>query len=294
MKKIIYLLSIVGYFAILNAQTGNVGINTQTPTNTLTVNGNQSIGAGYTGIAAPTNGMIIQGRTAIGTSTPFFGSLLELNSTGKGLRLPQVFLSGTLFWAPLDGTFNSPAAHGMTVYNTNPDLTSGSTAYPAKGVGEYYWDGTGWVSKNSTIGAQNAEAYFSVTRTTYQAIPDGVSTGTWTKLDFTTKTFGKTANDFDLATDSFTISPNGVGLYQINASYITELLPSTSQSGRIGIFVNGTLKRTLAAGSTAGTPIEAEGTAAIYFSPGDIVDFRYIGIANQTVMPTIDFYQISR
>lgn len=294
MKKIISSLSMVGYFAILSSQTGNVGINTPAPANTLTVNGNQSVGAGYTGIAAPTNGMIIQGRSAIGTSAPFFGSLLELNSTGKGLRLPQVFLANTLFWAPLDGIFNSPSAHGMTVYNTNPNLTSGSTAYPAKGVGEYYWDGGGWVSKNSTLGAQNAEAYFSVTRTTYQTIPDGVSTGTWTKLDFTTKTFGKTANDFDLATDSFTIPPNGAGLYQINASYVTELLSSTSQSGHIGIFVNGTLKRTLAAGGTTGKPIEAEGTAAMYFSPGDVIDFRYIGIADQTVMPTIDFYQISR
>ncbi|WP_415326252.1 hypothetical protein [Chryseobacterium sp. MMS23-Vi53] len=81
----------VGYFAILNAQTGNVDINTPTPTNTLTVNGNQSIGSGYTGIAAPTNGAIIQGSTAIGTSTPYFGSLLELSSTGGGELLDTRF-----------------------------------------------------------------------------------------------------------------------------------------------------------------------------------------------------------
>ncbi|WP_155845032.1 hypothetical protein [Chryseobacterium daeguense] len=291
MKKIITLLSVVSFFTILNAQAGNVGINTPAPTNTLTVNGRQSIGAGYTGAAAPTNGLIIQGRTAIGTSTPFFGSVLELSGTGgKGLRLPQIPLTVTTFWAPMSGNYLDAASHGITVYNTNPDLVTGSEAYPAKGVGEYYWDGTGWVSKNSTVGAQNAEVYFSVKRDTYQAIPTGV----WTKLDFTTKTIGKITNDFDLTTDSFTIPTNGMGLYQINASYITELLPSTGQSGKIGIFVNGSLKRTVAPGRTTGPPIEADGSVVIYVSPGDIVDFRYLGIADQTVMPTVDFYQISR
>ncbi|WP_449398546.1 hypothetical protein [Chryseobacterium wanjuense] len=164
MRKIITMISLASGIAILSAQTGKVGINTSTPTNTLTVNGNQSIGSGYTGIVAPTNGMIIQGSTAIGTSTPFFGSLLELNSTGKGLRLPQIPLAVTTFWAPLSGSPTNTASYGMTVYNTNPDIQTGSPSYPAKGVGEYYWDGTGWVSKNSTIGAQSSEVYFSVKR----------------------------------------------------------------------------------------------------------------------------------
>ncbi|GAA4152977.1 hypothetical protein GCM10022217_08220 [Chryseobacterium ginsenosidimutans] len=291
MKKIIYLLSMVGYFAILNAQTGNVGINTPTPTNTLTVNGNQSIGSGYTGIAAPTNGAIIQGSTAIGTSTPYFGSLLELSSTGKGLRLPQVFLANTIFWAPMSGTTFTTASHGMTVYNTNPNIEAGSTNYPAKGVGEYYWDGAGWVSKNSTLGAQNAEAYFSVKRVIYQTMPDNV----WTKIDFTTKILEKMINNFDLTTDSFTIPQYGQGLYQINASYVTEPLPSTGQGGRIGIFVNGFLNRTLAVGSSSsGSGIEAEGTTVIYALPGNLIEFKYLGVGNQSVMPTIDFYQISR
>ena len=290
MRKIITMISLASGIAILSAQTGKVGINTSTPTNTLTVNGNQSIGSGYTGIVAPTNGMIIQGSTAIGTSAPFFGSLLELNSTGKGLRLPQIPLAVTTFWAPLSGSPANTASYGMTVYNTNPDIQTGSPSYPAKGVGEYYWDGTGWVSKNSTIGAQSSEVYFSVKKDSYQSMPDNV----WTLIDFTDKSFPK-ANDFDLTTDHIVIPTNGQGLYQVNASYITNYLPATGHGGRIGVFVNGTLQRTLAIGnSSSGSSMEVEGTVAIYVLAGNTVDFRYLAVGDQSVMPTIDFYQVSR
>lgn len=45
----------------------------------LTVNGNTSIGASYTGTAAPTNGLIVQGNVGIGTTTP--SSRLTLSSS---------------------------------------------------------------------------------------------------------------------------------------------------------------------------------------------------------------------
>ncbi|WP_254411163.1 hypothetical protein [Dyadobacter diqingensis] len=71
------------------------------------------------------------------------GSVLELESTNKGLLMPRISLTNTTTWG-LAGT----AVAGMHVYNTNLSITSTNPAYPtiAAKKGEYYWDGTGWVA----------------------------------------------------------------------------------------------------------------------------------------------------
>lgn len=71
------------------------------------------------------------------------GSVLELQSTDKGLLHSRVSLSSTTDWG-LSGT---PVA-GMMVYNSNTSIGAGSAAYPTikGGKGVYYWDGTGWVA----------------------------------------------------------------------------------------------------------------------------------------------------
>lgn len=89
----------------------------------------------------------------IGSSgAPNTAAVLELVSpTGspeiqRGLLMPKVSISNTTTWN-LAGT----SVAGMSVYNTNATITSSNTNYPAAGIGEYYWDGTGWISKkNST------------------------------------------------------------------------------------------------------------------------------------------------
>jgi hypothetical protein len=70
------------------------------------------------------------------------GSVLELETTNKGLLFPRVSLAATTAWG-LAGT----AAAGMSVYNTNAGIT-GNATYPALGAGIYYFDGTGWVAGN--------------------------------------------------------------------------------------------------------------------------------------------------
>src|ERR1700761_585850 len=61
-------------------------------------------------------------------------SLLELETTNKGLVLPRVSLS--------DVSSSSPLPAGLLtstiVYNTNVSTTGGS------GIGIYYWDGSKW------------------------------------------------------------------------------------------------------------------------------------------------------
>lgn len=52
------------------ARDGNTGINAGTPANKLSVGGNVSIGDNYTGLSAPTNGLIVQGNVGIAATVP--------------------------------------------------------------------------------------------------------------------------------------------------------------------------------------------------------------------------------
>ncbi|PQA56958.1 tail fiber domain-containing protein [Siphonobacter curvatus] len=85
-----------------------------------------------------------------GTGAPNAAALLDLNTNpsansgilSKGLLMPRAWLTTTTTWG-LAGS----AVTGMTVYNGNGAITSENVNYPAMGAGEYYFDGTGWVSK---------------------------------------------------------------------------------------------------------------------------------------------------
>ena len=89
------------------------------------------------------------------------GSILEMESATRGMLMPRVALTTTTTWAPIAG---SPAA-GMTVYNITAGITSSNTAYPANGTGEYYWDGTGWVSKKANGVNNGLLPYLSISST---------------------------------------------------------------------------------------------------------------------------------
>ncbi len=70
---------------------GAIGVGTTTTTNTLSLNGRAGIGASYAGIAAPTNGLIVQGNVGIGTSSP----IAQLALTGTGGTNPFIIASST-------------------------------------------------------------------------------------------------------------------------------------------------------------------------------------------------------
>lgn len=55
----------------------NVGIGQIAPVSKLDVNGNLTIGSGYSGFGAPTNGAIIQGHTSVGSSAPLVNDVLS-------------------------------------------------------------------------------------------------------------------------------------------------------------------------------------------------------------------------
>lgn len=94
-------------------------------------------------------------------------SLLELENEAadgnnqKGIQLPKVALTATNVWAPVAG----PAANGMTIYNTNADI-SGTTA---NGIGAYIWYSSRWnpvtdwslvgnnITSTQVLGTNNAQ-----------------------------------------------------------------------------------------------------------------------------------------
>ena len=100
------------------------------------------------------------------TSLPAAGSILELQSTQAGLRMPQIALTNTTTWLPLVGSGAAATSPGMSVYNTNAGIASTNTNYPALGIGEYYWDGTGWVVKNPVATAAYIEPWYNVATNT--------------------------------------------------------------------------------------------------------------------------------
>ncbi|MCX2575944.1 hypothetical protein, partial [Pedobacter sandarakinus] len=81
-------------------------------------------------------------------------SILELESSDKGLLFPRVSLVNTTTWGL---AASSNPATGMMVYNIKTIAAgfSGSTNYPAisgDGTGIYYWDGNGWVASKGANG----------------------------------------------------------------------------------------------------------------------------------------------
>ncbi len=111
MKKIYFLAVVLTLFTTARSQ--NVGIGTNTPASKTTVNGNLSVGAGYTGTAAPANGAIIEGKVGIGTSAPDASTVLDITSGNRGVSFPNVNLQS----ASDAATIPTPKK-GLVVYNT--------------------------------------------------------------------------------------------------------------------------------------------------------------------------------
>lgn len=100
------------------------------------------------------------------------GSAVEIESTNKGLLMPRISLANTTTWG-LAGT----AAAGMHVYNTNTGITSSNTSYPtlAAKIGEYYWDGTGWVALAPVTKSSSINSFAQLTPGVTLTIPAGAA-----------------------------------------------------------------------------------------------------------------------
>ena len=106
-------------------------------------------------------------------------SILEMESTNKGMLLPRVALTGIKAAAPL-----SAHVEGMKVYNTATAGTAPNDVTP----GEYYNDGTKWVKVSP------AAPVFNPTKTVYVDVADPNSATKWSDagryLNYDTTTAG--------------------------------------------------------------------------------------------------------
>ena len=117
--------------------SGNLGVGTTTPQNTLDVEGGMAIGSSYSGTAAaPANGMIVQGNVGIGTSNPVASAILDLTAANQGLLPPRTDTATV-------NSFAAPTA-GLLIYQITDNYY-------------YYHDGSKWVRLVSSAGSGNMQ-----------------------------------------------------------------------------------------------------------------------------------------
>ncbi|WP_159478269.1 hypothetical protein [Dyadobacter sp. 3J3] len=197
------------------------------------------------------------------------GSALEIESTNRGLLMPRISLTNTTTWGLL-GT----AAAGMHVYNTNTGITSTNTTYPtlAAKIGEYYWDGTGWVAL-APYGSQLAPVQVKVSgiSQTLANAPVNNTNGPVVRL----LSLASTAV-FDTGNNKSgnTIVIASAGLYDIN-SYSGFVATGPPGGWGLRLWVNNADLGQFTGGVTTTNASDA-GTGRILtrLNAGDVVDFR--------------------
>jgi hypothetical protein len=191
------------------------------------------------------------------------GSVLELESTNKGLLLSRVSLTNTTTW----GLLGTQAA-GMHVYNTNAAITSTNTAYPtlAAKIGEYYWNGTGWVAISTNI-HQSLRVFMN----------GFIGTGAPGANQFFTLTSyaGTSFNNVQGATvgsNSITLPP---GKYKASLAYTGQFLDASAANWVSSLlFINGITYQYLSGGGNPGnSAISGSGDAIFVLNATSTITF---------------------
>jgi hypothetical protein len=271
----------------IDTSSVRLAIGNAAPVSTLDVEGNASFGASYAGTtAAPSNGVIIQGKTGIGTSAP--GSMLDVYGTGT-----------TYVLSASSSTTGAPVALGVTNAG-NVTMSGGLTVTGAVAGASGAFSGA--VSGTGASFSSVTDSGLTSGRVTY-ATTAGLLT------DSSAFTFnGSSVSVPAVVTSSFTMATNaGSGKYLIsdasgNGSWTSAVsLTGSGTSGQVAYF-NGASSLTSGSGLTYdGTTFYAGNINGTFLGlgrnrliNGDMqIDQRNAG-AQVTISATAESYTVDR
>lgn len=271
---------------------GKIGINTNSIANNLSVNGNASVGALYSNIGAPTDGLIVVGKVGIGTSTPT-QSLETFQSGTGGIRITSGTGAAVASLRSFS-SFNTNANEWFIGQLTTGQFFLGTSTSNIAGRNIIYADDN---SGNVGIGTSSPISKLSVNGTFSSAdISDnGINVGIGTSTPFAKLAVQATAAQtnpvFEVASSSnatkfLSVSGTGFGTTTLSGLTVSGSATSTSNVGfniTTGCYaVNGTCAGS-SSGSTALSLIPQ--SAAVLFSntgSGDFIAGQ--GIAGATTM----------
>ena len=89
-KQILIAATTLAVLLNLKLSAQNTGIGEPNPASKLSVKGNLSVGTNFSGLTAPTGGMIVEGTLGLGTALPDPNSILDMGNSGKGIVMPKL------------------------------------------------------------------------------------------------------------------------------------------------------------------------------------------------------------
>ena len=187
-----------------NGNFGIVGTDSTTSTvNDFWVNGNAAIGNSYKAIAAPSNGLIVQGDTGIGTSAP----TEKLHVVGSIRMVDGLQAAGYIMTSDINGVGSwqvAPASGVTNVTATSPLISSGGTTP----------DISTSMSTNKLIGRGTAGT----------GVMEEITLGTGLSLTGTTLNVGTVSGSIlhttASGTDTYTATVTGVTSYNDGDAYL--------------------------------------------------------------------------
>lgn len=181
------------FYSTTPQTTGRIAIATSSLLSTLTVQNNESIGANY-GIAAPTNGLIVQGNVGIGTTSPFatlsvvggaglvsqaISTIFAVASSTVAGVLTTPFSISSTGWVVTSGV--KPTATGGSTNVVSGNQTDGSVTFTGTLVTSITVTFPQPVPANTTLQCTESDnslaATADISATTTNSVTFGLSTG---------------------------------------------------------------------------------------------------------------------